>query len=185
MSPAASSEEKRLFSQPTLSLALQWFLTHTGFFLANWVNNHVAYEAHGQCVDCAWIIASCSLQCRRILWAHNLVAKAPRWNLREEEMGRVSKGYYFYSPQSSTVIKSKMAATTILRTRTRFRPPKIRLHCRLSELQTRRFNFCIHVSWGDKSWAVKRAWWEVGRFRCDWRPAKFSLLQTRNSIFFL
>ena len=41
------------------------------------------------------------------------------------------KGYYFYSPQSSTVIKSKMAATTTLRTRTRFRPPKIRLHCRL------------------------------------------------------
>ena len=41
------------------------------------------------------------------------------------------KGYYFYSPQFSTVIKSKMAATTILRTRTRFRPPKIRLHCRL------------------------------------------------------
>ena len=30
-----------------------------------------------------------------------------------------------------TVIKSKMATTTILRTRTRFRPPKIRLHCRL------------------------------------------------------
>ena len=29
-----------------------------------------------------------------------------------------TKGYYFYSPQSSTVIKSKMAATTILRTRT-------------------------------------------------------------------
>ena len=42
------------------------------------------------------------------------------------------KGYYFYSPQSSTVIKSKMAATTILQTQTRFRPPKIRLHCRLS-----------------------------------------------------
>ena len=59
---------------------------------------------------------------------------------REEEMGRVKavrprtyrKGYYFYSPQSSTVIKSKMTATTILRTRTRFRPPKIRLHCRLA-----------------------------------------------------
>ena len=32
------------------------------------------------------------------------------------------KGYYFYSPQSATVIKSKMATTTILRTRTRFRP---------------------------------------------------------------
>ena len=45
------------------------------------------------------------------------------------------KGYYFYSPQSSTVIKSKMAATTILRTRTRFRPPKIRLHCRLTFIQ--------------------------------------------------
>ena len=41
------------------------------------------------------------------------------------------KGYYFYSQKFSTVIKSKMAATTILRTRTRFRPPKIRLHCRL------------------------------------------------------
>ena len=42
------------------------------------------------------------------------------------------KGYYFYSPQSFTVIKSKMAATTILRLRTRFCPPKIRLHRRLS-----------------------------------------------------
>ena len=51
-----------------------------------------------------------SLQCRRFLWARRT-------------------GYYFYSPQSSTVIK--MAATTTLRTRTRFRPPKIRLHCRL------------------------------------------------------
>ena len=49
---------------------------------------------------------------------------------REEEVGRVN----FYSPQSSTVIKSKMAATTILRTRTRFRPPKIRLHCRLGPM---------------------------------------------------
>ena len=39
------------------------------------------------------------------------------------------KGYYFYSPQSSTVIKSKIAATTTLQTRTRFHPPKIRLHC--------------------------------------------------------
>ena len=41
------------------------------------------------------------------------------------------KGYYFYSPQSSTVIKSKMAAKTISRTRTRFSPTKIRLHRRL------------------------------------------------------
>ena len=32
------------------------------------------------------------------------------------------KGYYFYSPQSSTVIKSKMVATTILRTRTKVSP---------------------------------------------------------------
>ena len=48
---------------------------------------------------------------------------------REEEMGQVKEGayrtgYYFYSPQSSTVIKSKMVATTILRTRTRFCPPQ-------------------------------------------------------------
>ena len=50
-----------------------------------------------------------SLQCRRFLWARNLLAKVPCWNYR----------------------KSKMAATTILRTRTRFRPPKIRLHSAL------------------------------------------------------
>ena len=41
--------------------------------------------------------------------------------------------YYFYSPYSSSVIKSKMAVTAI-RTQTRsFRPPKIRLHCRLAD----------------------------------------------------
>ena len=60
---------------------------------------------------------------------------------REEEMGRprtYRKGYYFYSPQTSTVIKSKMAATTILRTRTRFRPPNISLHCRLVATFSRR-----------------------------------------------
>ena len=102
---------------------------------------------------------SFSLQCRRFLWARNLLAKALCWSFtKRKEMGRVKgggereektlyfflpsplsffrprtyrKGYYFYSPQSSTVIKSKMVATTILRTRTRFRPPKIRLHCRL------------------------------------------------------
>ena len=39
-------------------------------------------------------------------------------------------GYYFCSPQSSSVIKSNMAATTI-RTWTSFRPPRIRLHCSL------------------------------------------------------
>ena len=53
---------------------------------------------------------------------------------REEEVGRTyRKGYYFYSPQSSTVMRSKLAATTILRTRTRFRPPNIRLLCRLHQ----------------------------------------------------
>ena len=106
-----------------------------------------------------------SLQCKRFLWARNLLEKAPCWNFpkrggdgasqrerggggeREEKTPyffsplplpsfffrprTYRKGYYFYSPQSSTVIKSKMAATTILRTRTRFCPPKIRLHCRL------------------------------------------------------
>ena len=82
-----------------------------------------------------------------------LLAKAPCWNSRrEEKMGRVKgsgkgeekrlffflpstcplsvfrphiypEGYYFHSPQSSSVIKSKMAATTI-RTWTSFRHPK-------------------------------------------------------------
>ena len=52
-----------------------------------------------------------------------------RWG---ESKGAPSlEGYYFYSPQSSTVRESKMAATTLLRTRTRFCPPKIRLQCRL------------------------------------------------------
>ena len=43
-----------------------------------------------------------------------LIAKAPCWNSqREEEMGRTyRKGYYFYSPQSSSVIESKMAASS-------------------------------------------------------------------------
>ena len=79
----------------------------------------------------------CNLQCRRFLWARNLLAKAPYFFLLSPSplsffrSRTYCKEYYFYSPQSSTVIKSKMAATTILRTRIRFRPPKIRLHCRL------------------------------------------------------
>ena len=104
-----------------------------------------------------------------------LIAKAPCWNFpKRGGNGAYPKGYHFYSPQSSTVIKSKMAATAIypgyqrfflardeelrrpeadtssarpkpetahekslaprvtaIRTRTRFRLPKIRLHCRL------------------------------------------------------
>ena len=51
-----------------------------------------------------------------------------------------AKGYYFYSPQSSSVIKSKMAATTI-RTWTSFRPPKIRLHCRLFIFRIKSLHF--------------------------------------------
>ena len=39
------------------------------------------------------------------------------------------KGYYFYSPQSSTVVKSKMVATTILWTRTRFTPALQAIYC--------------------------------------------------------
>ena len=57
------------------------------------------------------------------------------------------KGYYFYSPQSSTVIKSKMAATTILRTRTRFHPPKIRLRCRLERYFSHLLNNRLRVGW--------------------------------------
>ena len=47
----------------------------------------------------------------------NLLAKnRVETSQREEEIGRVyRKGYYFYSPQSSTVIESKMAATTIIK----------------------------------------------------------------------
>ena len=59
-----------------------------------------------------------------------------------------NKGYHFYSPQSSTVIKSKMAATTILRTRTKFRPPKIRLYCRLL---LRLCRCCVELHYGTVS----------------------------------
>ena len=60
-------------------------------------------------------------------------------------MGRVKgstypKGQYFHSPQSSTVIKSNMVATTI-RTRTRFRPPKIR--CTAGYIQCYLFSHLI------------------------------------------
>ena len=53
---------------------------------------------------------------------------------------RNPRGYYFSSPQSSSVIKSKMAATTI-RTWTSFRPPKIRLHCRLFIFRIKSLHF--------------------------------------------
>ena len=49
--------------------------------------------------------------------------------------GNGPKGYYFNSPQSSSVIKSNMAATTI-RTWISFRPPKTRLHFRLPSVLT-------------------------------------------------
>ena len=86
------------------------------------------------------IVTACYLACNAGVFFERAICSRRRHvetSRREEEMGRVIRphtncnGYYFYSPQSSTVIKSKMAATTILRTRTRFRPPKIRLHCRL------------------------------------------------------
>ena len=75
-----------------------------------------------------------------------LPAKAPCWNFPKRggngasQRSTYPKGYYFYSPQSSTVIKSKMVATTI-RTRTRFRPLKIRLHCRLHHLIASHFPY--------------------------------------------
>ena len=58
------------------------------------------------------------------------------------------KGYYFYSPQSFIVIKSKMAAATTLPTRTRFRPPKIRLHCRLINLDNQK-GFKVNIIHND------------------------------------
>ena len=51
------------------------------------------------------------------------------------------KGYYFYSPQSCTVIKSKMAATATLRTRTKFSPtqntPALQANCHVTTINTR------------------------------------------------
>ena len=67
-----------------------------------------------------------------------------------------------------------------------------------SKFRNREFAKSV-LSRADKGWAVKRAlrssfnvWCEVKlaralfpRFRCAWRPAKFSFLQTGNPIFFL
>ena len=65
-----------------------------------------------------------------------------------QKNNNIGQAYFFFSPRPPpfpsfalaptvrvtifTVRKSKMAATTILRTRTRFLPPKIRLRCRLA-----------------------------------------------------
>ena len=77
------------------------------------------------------------LQCRRFLWARNLLAKATiklmlklpeqrgKWGKLKSTLPNLPRYTIFHCN------KSKMAATTILRTRTRFRSPKIRLHCRL------------------------------------------------------
>ena len=57
-----------------------------------------------------------SPQRRRFLWARNLLAKAPCWNFpKRGGNGASHKGYYFYYPQSSTIIKSMMAATDNIR----------------------------------------------------------------------
>ena len=83
---------------------------------------------------------TCSLACSSGVFLERAICSRKRHvetSQREKEMGHprtYRKGYYFYSPQSSTVIKSKMEATTTLRTRTRFGPPKIRLHCRFHVL---------------------------------------------------
>ena len=99
----------------------------------------------------------CSLQCKRFLRARKCFCSRKRHvetSRREEEMGRVKgsgKGVgrekrktsfpsFALTPTLRVTISTlpnlplswdqKMAATTI-RTRTRFPPPKIRLHCRL------------------------------------------------------
>ena len=102
------------------------------------------------------------------------------------------KGYYFYSPQSSTVIKSKMAATTISRTRTRYRPPKIRLHCRLVDyllLKQNNHSFVV-ACWGtvrqsrdySSSWSWCKKYKLCGT-QCD-RSCAWSLLSLLLAIHF-
>ena len=63
--------------------------------------------------------------------------KRPLCVIGREALERKNKArgtfYYFYSPYSSSVIKSKMAVTAIRTHTTSFRPPKIRLHCRLAD----------------------------------------------------
>ena len=123
-----------------------------------------------------------SLQCRRFLRARECFCSRKRhvetleerrtWGESKGE-GRgllfrprtYPKGYYFYSPQSSSVIKSKMAATTI-RTWTSFRQPKIRLHCRLllkrtpptSHSKHNRRRYSLKVQSNKLDSRVKKCW---------------------------
>ena len=72
------------------------------------------------------------------------------------------KGCYFYSPQCSSVIKSKMAAKTI-RTQTSFRPPKIHLQCRL-------------LFYGLFKSVLQRCWLNLGIFPNFHFPSQWLLL---------
>ena len=98
----------------------------------------------------AWELARRQIACSAGVFFERAICLRKRHvetSRREEEMGRVPKltlsqprlqGFSLKKwvgkrpgDEVDTIIKSKMAATTILRTRTTFRPPKIRLHCRL------------------------------------------------------
>ena len=61
-------------------------------------------------------------------------------------------------------IKSKMAATTTLRTRTRFRPPKIRLQCRLR----------IQYPVGRPFMTIEKNAWRSSLFQCIGQDLKQS-----------
>ena len=111
LSPTNERSPRNIFEILSCSWALENF-SHSGGLRTDISQKTV--------VGCPWMISG-----RRIFF---LPSPSPLFFFRPRTY---RKGYYFYSPQSSTVIKSKMATTIILRTRTRFRPPKIRLHCRL------------------------------------------------------
>ena len=100
---------------------------YCSFLLAKRVYNLVARAARS-------VLTSCKLRPPHTFQCF-LLAKAPYWNGANQRRRRggeereifspspsplsffrprtYSKGYYFYSPQYSSVIKSKMAATTI------------------------------------------------------------------------
>ena len=74
-----------------------------------------------------------------------------------------------------------MAATTILRTRTRFRPPKIRLHCRLSKPPPNHAPGDKRNDRERKPSRKRRPWW-TRRIQMDNYSEKYRLLVSKNSI---
>ena len=102
----------------------------------------------------------CTIACENIRFSSLFAAgEVSRGGTREtfpsaksEEKRMFSQARVTISTLPNLPLSFKMVATTILRTRTRFRPPKIRLHCRLDLGKaahgglTRALKYCLYLA---------------------------------------